>query len=461
MRKKKIIIQDFTQARIQNQNDVFLPSNNINYLDSNTNSWFQIQNTNNICNKEKSKINVPETIDYVRKYEFYPTKEQKNILNQWFEETTWIYNETLKYLKSQHYHQRSLPNKYENQWFDGTHQEYVETINNIKSDSKYKINSNKILSFFTIKQKLKYLKDNCKNTPSHILDKPIKQAVENYKSALSNYKNKNIKHFRIRYHRYNGNHTLDVEPCYVLKDNKITKLGKVLLKDSSTKQNFLISKEIITREFEIKYYSKTNKYCMIFPFKRDCVEQPTKDSFISLDPGVNPILTGVTSTNSYFFGKDDCYEIQRKLNKLDYYSTPDNKVKHRNKKIENLRRKLRNKIDDLHWKTIHYLTTNFNKILIGDLSVKSIVKKNCNKMMKRTLHQFQLYIFKERLQYKCKERGVEYREVNEYRTSKTCSCCGNIKENLGGNKIYECEKCKVVLQRDINGARNIYYASFV
>ena len=41
-------------------------------------------------------------------------------------------------------------------------------------------------------------------------------------------------------------------------------------------------------------------------------------------------------------------------------------------------------------------------------------------------------------------------------TSKACTNCGHIKQNLGGNKIYKCKKCKSVIDRDINGARNIY-----
>jgi transposase len=39
------------------------------------------------------------------------------------------------------------------------------------------------------------------------------------------------------------------------------------------------------------------------------------------------------------------------------------------------------------------------------------------------------------------------------------SLCGNIKENLGGNKIYECDNCLAIMDRDINGARNIYIKS--
>jgi transposase len=48
--------------------------------------------------------------------------------------------------------------------------------------------------------------------------------------------------------------------------------------------------------------------------------------------------------------------------------------------------------------------------------------------------------------------------VNEFRTSKLCNCsnCKNIKDNLGSAKIYKCDKCNMILDRDINASINIY-----
>ena len=43
--------------------------------------------------------------------------------------------------------------------------------------------------------------------------------------------------------------------------------------------------------------------------------------------------------------------------------------------------------------------------------------------------------------------------TEEY-TSKTCSACGLL-NNVGKSEIYNCFKCKTVIDRDINGARNI------
>ncbi len=65
------------------------------------------------------------------------------------------------------------------------------------------------------------------------------------------------------------------------------------------------------------------------------------------------------------------------------------------------------------------------------------------------------YMFKQRLKDKCKEMNKKLEIKEEYYTSKTCTRCGNIKKDLGGVKIYECDRCKMVIERDYNGARNI------
>jgi len=79
-----------------------------------------------------------------------------------------------------------------------------------------------------------------------------------------------------------------------------------------------------------------------------------------------------------------------------------------------------------------------------------------NKSTKRELYGMEHYKFRTRLQEKCVEHGCKFNIIPESYTSKTCTNCGNIKNDLGGNKIYKCSKCGMVLDRDVNGARNIY-----
>jgi len=74
---------------------------------------------------------------------------------------------------------------------------------------------------------------------------------------------------------------------------------------------------------------------------------------------------------------------------------------------------------------------------------------------KQLAYSLSFYKFGERLSYKCLVKNCNYIKVNEYYISKTCSICSNYKEDLGSNKIYNCLKCYSIIDRDINGCRNI------
>jgi len=67
----------------------------------------------------------------------------------------------------------------------------------------------------------------------------------------------------------------------------------------------------------------------------------------------------------------------------------------------------------------------------------------------------QHYKFRERLKNKCIEYSSKFEICTEEFTSKTCTRCGQINE-VGNSEIYNCSGCKLTIDRDINGARNIY-----
>ena len=64
------------------------------------------------------------------------------------------------------------------------------------------------------------------------------------------------------------------------------------------------------------------------------------------------------------------------------------------------------------------------------------------------------YRFKQFLKYKAEEYSCEVVEVSEAYTSRTCTRCGK-QQNIGSKKIMKCS-CGLVLDRDLNGARNIF-----
>lgn len=124
--------------------------------------------------------------------------------------------------------------------------------------------------------------------------------------------------------------------------------------------------------------------------------------------------------------------------------------------IFNIRFKIRNLIDELHWKTIKFFTSRFKVIIFPPFNVSEMVKKSKRKLSKkvvRAMNCFRFYEFKERLKLKCKENGVTFIESSEAFTSKTNSFTGELMENLGSKESFVYDN--ILIDRDINGARNI------
>ena len=79
---------------------------------------------------------------------------------------------------------------------------------------------------------------------------------------------------------------------------------------------------------------------------------------------------------------------------------------------------------------------------------------NIRKQLKRISTELRLYKLTQKLQYKAKTYGIKYKSIDEYGTSKMCSYCGSYDKNLGSSKIYNCQECKKIIDRDHNSARN-------
>jgi len=95
-------------------------------------------------------------------------------------------------------------------------------------------------------------------------------------------------------------------------------------------------------------------------------------------------------------------------------------------------------------------------ITVEDLNVKGMMK---NKHLSKAVAQQCFYAFKTWLLTKCREYGIELRQVDRfYPSSKTCSCCGQKKSDLKlSDRVYTCD-CGNVIDRDLNASINLLQA---
>ena len=153
---------------------------------------------------------------------------------------------------------------------------------------------------------------------------------------------------------------------------------------------------------------------------------------------------------------------QRKMARSVEYSK-SNKIKLKelknfNKKklkVQRLFYKLNCIRDDYNNKMVDEITrTKLKYITIENLKVSNMMK---NKHLSKAIQEQNFYSIRTKLINKCKERNIELRLVDTfYPSSKTCSCCGNIKKDLKLNdRIYKCSNCGLEIDRDYNASINL------
>ncbi len=449
IKKKKEHNNDKFKKKIIKHKDDLPTLFEYNHTKIESDSWFNIDEYESNTIHKNVKINTKftkKTIIKCQKVKMILTPRQKKILHNWFDAYTEMYNKALMYVRR--------------------HFSFAKHEINRKIIIK-NLNNNQNFEHF---DNFRFIRDHLKRTKkriitksgsiqAHTLDYAIKQLCSNIKSAKTNLIRGNIKRFRLKFWRQNRcSKTIVIENCYILRDMICPNiLGEI--KYIYNKKDFKLNN--IKHNVNINYNNITKEYSLLIPHESSnrSLSFETRN-LISLDPGLRTFMTGVNEDNLIKIGNNVNRIIEKSIIKENYFKTNDdipNKIK--NKNLLRIRRKIKDKVDDLHWKTIQYLITNYKMILLGDMSAKDIVKRNShtlNGFKKDACLRTRYHVFQTRLQNKCEKWNVNFKLIDESYTSKTCSYCSHYDPNLGASLEYNCSKCKKVMDRDANGARNIY-----
>ena len=162
----------------------------------------------------------------------------------------------------------------------------------------------------------------------------------------------------------------------------------------------------------------------------------------------------------------------RKLNnKLKYYQRCASRKYRANKqcnkfvktkniiRVEDKIRKLYAHIANIRLNYIHQCTHKLVslkpcRVVMEDLNVMGMLKNRC---LARAVYEQCFYDIARQMEYKCVWNNIPFYKADRFfPSSKTCSCCGCVKPKLTlKDRIFKCEDCGFVVDRDLNAAINL------
>jgi len=215
----------------------------------------------------------------------------------------------------------------------------------------------------------------------------------------------------------------------------------------------------ITRDARANYYAS---------FVSEQEEQASaSQGAIAFDLGIKTLATGVNEQGRVF--RIGGFKGTRWYNKqLDKIRSKRDKCKKKSKRYIYLshvykrvsEKKRQKQRDSLH-KASHLISHKLvaRTVVVGELSQRQMVTKQHverNKHLNRSVfNDWGCSTFVHMLLYKCQLYGKEFHQISERDTSKTCHVCGRKQAMPLYKRMYRCENCGLIMDRDENSAHNI------
>ena len=327
-----------------------------------------------------------------------------------------------------------------------------------RQEENYK-NGGKFISAYELKKEIKPLKNGKLPWLKDVSNKAASEAVidackayERFFRGKSNKpKFKSRKRSKLSYYVYN----LRVEDKVV----KIEKVGSIKIKEQ-------IPIGVTYHNPRISY---DNKYWYLsVGIEREPIKEKLTNASLGIDLGIKELAVcsdgkvykNINKTQRVRKIEKRLKRLQRKVSRKyeknkqgkKYIKTKNvTKLEGRIKRIHRRLSNIRN--NHLHQTTTSIVKTKPYRVVIEDLNVKGMMK---NKNLSDAIRKQGFYEFRRQLEYKCKFRGIELIVADRfYPSSKTCSQCGKIKNDLKlKDRVYRCE-CGLEIDRDLNAAINL------
>jgi len=345
-----------------------------------------------------------------------------------------------------------------NEWINTTRYVYNRALASVKSGEN-KMNWMELRNQFVTSKNNDKVASWELNTPKDIRAGGIRDLNKAYISAISNLKRNNIKSFKLGFRKKKMPFSIEIPKSAIKVDGYSVSLYKTFLKDKikTGKDKSIIGMPI---EYDCRLKNENNKWFLYIPYKAHLDYRIPKYEICSLDPGVRKFQT-LYSENKVMKIELKKDKLNKLYNKIDKYKSlrTSKKIKktHITRRINKTNFQISNLIDDMHYKLINELTLTYRHILLPKFESQDMVRRNKISIVNRRMNTLKHYKFQQRLVNKCELMNCSNVIIcTEEYTSQTCGVCGELNKELKTSEIFNCKNCKLEIDRDVNGARNIY-----
>lgn len=350
------------------------------------------------------------------KLRFYPTAEQKELIEKTFGCVRFVYNSVLRWRIDAYYN-------------DGIRIGYLEASKHI----------------LVLKKDNPWL--------AEVPAVPLQQGIRNQQAAFKNFFDKRSGYPKFKKKKNHQSFRLVGNAVRWDGENlKIPKIDAPLKIRWSYDKPERISSLTISRDPSGRYFVS-----LTTEFEPEILPETT--SKVGVDLGVKDV---VVTSDGYKSGSPKLIKkhekklayLQRKLSKKQRGSSNYNKLQ---RKIAKLHAKISDSRNDFLHKLSRKLVNENQVIAFEDLNVRGMMK---NRKLSKAIGDIGMYELKRQVRYKSEWAGRTFVEIDRfYPSSKRMSCCGHVLDKLSlSERTVVCPECGVIHDRDINAAKNILLA---
>ena len=231
-------------------------------------------------------------------------------------------------------------------------------------------------------------------------------------------------------------------------------IGRVMLAETPRFQGKIMS-------YTVSHYADQWHVSIQYELPDSKPQCANPTSVVGIDVGLKHVA--IASNGSVCDAPESLKKLDEKLRKAQ--SEVSRKQKGSNNRAKALLKKQRiqNKINNIRKDVTHKFTTAITKnhgiVVTEDLHIQEMKQKAAFRSLRRSLNASLMGMILWQLQYKAQK----HQKVDRFFPStKQCSSCGEVKDHIDlSERVYRCEHCGAVLDRDLNAALNLKNAGAV